>query len=50
MRKDATVLLSRWALAEADRMDPAIGSAFLKAKHDEDSKEPMKTPTRNLSV
>jgi hypothetical protein len=41
---------SKWALAEADRIDPAIGDAFLKAMHDEDGKEEMKTPTANLSV
>jgi hypothetical protein len=38
---------SKWALAEADRIDPAIGGAFLKAMHDEDGQEPMKTPTEN---
>jgi hypothetical protein len=34
---------SRWAFAEADRIDPAIGGTFLKSMHDEDVKEPMKT-------
>jgi hypothetical protein len=35
---------SKWALAEADRIDPAIGGAFLKSMHDENRKEPTKTP------
>lgn len=26
---------SKWALAQADRIDPAIGGAFLKAMQDE---------------
>jgi hypothetical protein len=34
---------SSWALAEANRIDPAIGGTFVKSMHDEDSKEPMKT-------
>jgi len=37
-------------LAEADRIDPALGGAFLKAMHEENGKESMKTPTENLSV
>jgi hypothetical protein len=27
---------SQWALAQADRIDPAIGGRFLKAMQDED--------------
>jgi hypothetical protein len=27
---------SQWALAQADRIDPAIGGTFLKAMQDED--------------
>jgi hypothetical protein len=27
---------SKWALAQADRIDPAIGERFLKAKQDEE--------------
>lgn len=41
---------SKWALAQADRIDPAIGGSFLKAMRDEDDAEPTKTPARNLSV
>jgi hypothetical protein len=41
---------SKWALAQADRIDPAIGDAFLRAMQDEDDGEQMKTPTENLSV
>jgi len=41
---------SKWALAQADRIDPAIGGAFLKAMRGEDSAEPMKTAAENLSV
>jgi hypothetical protein len=26
---------SKWALAEADRIDPALGGGFLKAMHEE---------------
>jgi hypothetical protein len=37
-------------LAQADRIDPAVGGAFLKAMRDEDDAESMKTPTNNLSV
>jgi hypothetical protein len=36
---------SRWALAQAERIDPAIGGAFLMAMRDEDDAEPTKTPT-----
>ena len=39
---------SSWALAEANRIDPAIGGTFLKSMHDEDSKEPMKTGTKKI--
>jgi hypothetical protein len=41
---------SKWALAKADRIDPAIGGAFLKAMRDEDNAEPVKTPVDNLSL
>lgn len=41
---------SKWALAQADRIDPAIGGSFLKAMRDEDDAEPMKTLAKNLSV
>jgi len=41
---------SKWALAQADRIDPPIGGSFLKAMRDEDNAEPMKTPAENLSV
>lgn len=41
---------SKWALAQADRIDPAIGGSFLKAMRDEDDAEPMKTPGEKLSV
>jgi hypothetical protein len=41
---------SKWALAQADRIDPAIGGSFLKAMRDEDNAEPMKTLAENLSV
>ena len=39
-----------WALAQADRIDPAIGGAFLMAMRDEDNVEPKKTSTDNLRV
>jgi hypothetical protein len=41
---------SKWGLAQADRIDPAIGGAFLKALLDEDNAEPVKTPADNLSL
>jgi len=41
---------SKWALAEADRIDPAMGGAFLRAMRDEDDAEKTKTTTDNLSV
>ena len=41
---------SKWALAQADRIDPTIGGAFLKAMRDEDNAEPVKTPADNLSL
>ena len=41
---------SKWALAQADRIDPAIGGSFLKSMRDEDDAKSMKTPTENLSV
>jgi hypothetical protein len=41
---------SKWALVQADRIDPAIGGAFLKAMRDEDNAEPVKTPADNLSL
>ncbi len=33
---------SNWALAQADRIDPATGGAFLKSMRDETDTEPMK--------
>jgi hypothetical protein len=41
---------SKWALAQAHRIDPAIGGAFLKAMRDENNAEPVKTPADNLSL
>lgn len=41
---------SKWALAQADRIDPAIGGTFLMAMRHEDDAEPTKTQTDNLSV
>lgn len=41
---------SKWALAQADRIDPAIGGAFLKSMRDENDGEFLKTPTNNLSA
>jgi len=33
---------SKWALAQADRIDPSLGDAFLKTMQDQDDGEPMK--------
>lgn len=48
--KEGSEHWNKWALAQADRIDPSMGDAFLKSMREEDDAEPKGNFDSDLSV